>query len=479
MKVNIFDGWENVVTGLGTPKDKTVYTLFRRDSLLSQQQCCDLYHYNDLAKRIIEAVVKMATRRGFKLKTEDQAVSDQLMTTADELGFGVMLAQAACMGRTTGAGAILMNCTDGGTPEQLKLPLDPSAKILNLLMFDGRDLAVDEWEGDIMSPRYGQPKIWRVTPPYLRTKSDKQANLQYIHASRLIVLPGAPTAPREKSDNNGLDFSVLQALYGVLRDFNAAFLGVSNLLYSADQNVFKLKDLAATISTSDTHKEELRARIEAVQRGMSTINAIIIDSEDEFLRLGANFASVPEVLDRFEKRISAACEIPTTVLFGSDPKSPGLNATGDAALQLWYDNCAQYQRLVLEPAVDQFFTQLSGGNLEFNVIWPEIDPNSELVQTDLRSKQAQIDKTYVDLTVLDPSELRDCRFTDDGFSTETTLDPAITAALKQAATEQPLTPEAQQAEATGEDPRQALEQALQSESPDPRAALEQTLVGNQ
>jgi hypothetical protein len=56
-----FDGWQNVITGLGTSRDKGTYAEVV-PTILSQQQCEDLWRGDDMADMIVTALPNDALR---------------------------------------------------------------------------------------------------------------------------------------------------------------------------------------------------------------------------------------------------------------------------------------------------------------------------------------------------------------------------------------------------------------------------------
>ena len=53
--------------------------------------------------------------------------------------------------------------------------------------------------------------------------------------------------------------------------------------------------------------------------------------DDEFERQHVNFSQMPDLMDRYAKRLAAAADIPATRFWGQSPV--GMNATGDSDLE--------------------------------------------------------------------------------------------------------------------------------------------------
>ena len=48
-----FDNWKNVLTGLGTSVDKAMHTKFSRQGRIPDQDLSDLFHGDDISRRVV------------------------------------------------------------------------------------------------------------------------------------------------------------------------------------------------------------------------------------------------------------------------------------------------------------------------------------------------------------------------------------------------------------------------------------------
>src|SRR5690606_11452869 len=61
------DSWKNLLTGLGSHRDKGVYTHFSSENRLSYEYLEELYMNDDIAARICELIPHEMLRQGFSI----------------------------------------------------------------------------------------------------------------------------------------------------------------------------------------------------------------------------------------------------------------------------------------------------------------------------------------------------------------------------------------------------------------------------
>src|SRR4029077_10331200 len=96
----------------------------------------------------------------------------------------------------------------------------------------------------------------------------------------------------------------------------------------------------------------------------SVINAIVMDSEEEWQRIEVTYHGMPEVLQMYLQIAAGAADIPVTRFLGQSPA--GLNSTGESDLQNYYDRVASDQELRLRPALAKLDVALVRSALGMN-----------------------------------------------------------------------------------------------------------------
>jgi phage-related protein (TIGR01555 family) len=138
-----------------------------------------------------------------------------------------------------------------------------------------------------------------------------------------------------------------------------------------------------------------------------------LDSEEEFSRDTVIFAGIPEILDIIFMLISADTGYPITRLFGVSPG--GMNATGESDMRNYYDNVRSIQSTELKSILLYFLRIISEWQKipEPYIKFLPLETMNEKQQADLKKQEADTEsveagtyKTYVDMGVLEPYEVR-------------------------------------------------------------------------
>jgi hypothetical protein len=249
-----------------------------------------------------------------------------------------------------------------------------------------------------------------------------------MHASRLILFPGALTEDRLKQALNGWDLSVLQRPYNALRSDGSTWKSIENLVSQASTGVLSIQGLYAMISGGA--KEALTQRLEAMMVNRGVTRDVVLDKErEEFKRVDTGtFAGLEGISMQGLKRVAAAAEIPVTVLLGEAPA--GLNATGDSDLRWFFMRVDAYRQLTLAKPYLRLVQVLlasdgSPARTEWDkatLKWPELWTPSAIERADIYAKTAAADVAYIEHQVALPEEIALSRFGEDGYSQETNID---------------------------------------------------------
>ena len=198
---------------------------------------------------------------------------------------------------------------------------------------------------------------------------------------------------------------------------------VAHLMTDMSQAVFGMADLHDLIATGQM--DLIEKRLEVVDLSRSVARAMLIDSEKEsFERKPTPLTGVPDLLDRFMIRMSAAAGMPVTLLFGRSPA--GMNATGESDTRAWYNRVEALQGNSLRPRLKRLFRWLltEGGarepdawDVHFKPLWTPTAKES----AEIRHLQAQTDAAYLKEGVVFAEEVALSRFTAQGWSEETEL----------------------------------------------------------
>lgn len=386
------DSWQNLLTGLGTNRDKTSHSYLASNDTLSLPYLENLYLNDDIAARICDLLPNEMLRQGFLI-----TVNEQNFLWAD---IGEILRDTLIKSRIFGAAFIYIGVDDGQNQDQpLAINRVKDIKFLNVLT--PKELSHHGFYEDATTAKYGQPEYYR-----LNTKLSHQTTM--IHESRLIPFYGtSPLDPRQWPS------SVLQRIYPVLQQFHTAWQATAYLMTDAAQGIFKLKGLHSAVASN--RSDELLKRMELVDMSRSVSRSILLDAEDEEFRRDAyGFAGIPEILEKMMLRLAAAARLPVSLLMGQAPA--GMNATGDSDIRFFYDQVRAEQE-ALKPQIERLVKIKHGdGNIKVGITFPALWQMTDREKAELRRMEAETDRIYLQEGVLLPEEVAIKRFSTGDFS---------------------------------------------------------------
>jgi len=444
------DNWQNLLTGLGTSRDKTVYGRFVHLQRIDDQELTSLYHQSSDARKVVAFKPREMLRQGFRINIpEDEEATADLTKAMRNLRLSRHFLNGMIWGRLYGGAAIVMGVDDGQAADQ---PLrEDRIRSLNFMhVVDRRYLMpADYYDDPINDEFFGEPEVFQLVPR-------RGGNSVRIHRSRLILFPGAHTSDEERDRLGGWDYSIIDVVYQELRAFWSVWKSAEHLMSDASQAVFKLQGLMAMIAGGQ--KDILQQRLEIVDMSRSVARAVMLDAENEdFDRRPSSFTDAAGMLDKFMLRLASVTDIPVTILMGRSPA--GQNATGDADFQHFYDNVKSAQENELRPELERAIRIImlsedgpTGGvepddwTLEFESLW-QLTPKE---QAELEKLTADKDKLYTDSGVLLPEEVALSRFRPDGWSPETNIDRDAREEMLAVELAEPTEPEPEPTEGEGE-----------------------------
>jgi phage-related protein (TIGR01555 family) len=422
-----WDGWKNILTGLGTGKDARTFSQAEWRKM-SETDIENLYASSAMAEKICDMPIDDAFTDGFKfggLGTSDlakfQAEWDRLKATTH---FRELFKRA----RQYGGACLLKVYNDDLRMENPVDVKNSPTEIKNLLLFNRFELFVD-YEGvdkDMLSPTFGTPKVYQFIG---RGAVIAENNMAPIHASRMIRVDGAWLPDRLRVSNNYWHDTVLSKVYDAIRNYETAHDSMNQLTKDLSVGVFKIKNLAS-IMTGPDGDTSITNRLHAVNMSKSIARAVVVDAEGEgFEWQNRTISGAGELVGLAENRLAADSKFPKTKLFGTSPQG-GLGQSGDTEGETWYKFVEGKQKNDLEPIMLEFgreicaYLGIKNGD-KLTMTWNPLWSLSEKEEAELRNKQAQTDQIYMEWNVTDPSEVRKSRFMGDKYSIETTLDKSL------------------------------------------------------
>jgi len=414
------DGWSNIYTGQGIEgKDKFLGTSFGRVARFTEQQLSDLYRGDGFAKRIIDFPTGEMIREWFEVNGDTDGDINKYLATIRTRQAVLMALRWA---RLHGGAIVVMIINDGGS---LDTPLN-EANVRGIEAFHIYERWRITWTTadlyqDPNDPKFGTLEYYHVSPV-----SEGGISPFTVHETRILKFDGMPVSNKVRQENNGWGDSYIQSVYNELANLTGSFYAARNVLDDFVQILIKIENLQELIAAGN--EALVRKRLEIIDMGRHMMNTIMLDAREDYEKHSSSIAGMSDVLQKMGEALSTVTEIPMTLLFGQSPK--GFNAKDDGSLRKWYDKVAQDQEDELRPNLERLVylsmiskegptsgSEIKDWSITFNPLWQPTE--QEIV--DMRNKQAETDKIYIDSGVLFPEEVATSRFGGDEYSIETKL----------------------------------------------------------
>lgn len=420
--MDIFDGWKNVMTGLGMKsRDKKMATeLFLE--VLSQREVEELYAGDDIAEKAVDVLVDDMFREGTEFKSEDQKVMEMLESEHDRLGVIDKIREAKRQARLYGGAAVILGIEDGQDASE-PVKYQNIRRINYATVLNRHELPYQRVQNDPTKPNFGEPDQYMI--------SSNERSGAIIHRSRMLIFHGS-YLPRELYKSNGYwHQSVLVKVRQDIIGFSSAYHKIYSLLEDFDQGVYKIKDLGKLIASG---KDQLvLKRLQMIDSKRSMIKSIVVDADGEdFERKTTSFQAVPDILDRIAGRIAGALKMPKTKLL-SEGAAGTLGGGGESELKEWYDQVSREQRKVLNPEfrylnmliMAQLRGPFKGKQEDIDIAHRPLRKMSQKEKAELQKITAEADQININMGIYTADEAAISHFGGSEFSTDIKLSSEV------------------------------------------------------
>lgn len=337
-------------SGAGMPNllEATEYPLTRFTQ--NWQVLNSLYRSHWVVQKIINTIPQDMMKNGYDLQSDinpDQIQKISKIIRQTRLHSKIL--NGLYWGRLYGgaAGIIMID----GEADRMDEPLD-----LDRVMpgaFKGL-LIMDRWSGiqpsadlitDITDPDFGTPEYYEVTLP------EGQGVIR-LHNSRVCRFSGREMPYLEKLAENYWGTSEMEHVFSELKKRDNVSWNIALLTFMANIRVMKMDGMEQLMAYGGGKQQEaLYNTLEGLNMMLNNNGIQILGKDDSYESHQYTFSGLGEVYDRFMMDVSGACGIPVTKLFGRSPA--GMNSTGDADMDNYYDTIEQSQESQLRPVLDK------------------------------------------------------------------------------------------------------------------------------
>lgn len=329
----------NLVTQMGTAKDKSGYAAYGVVTDLTQQQALAAYRSDWIARKVVDIPAFDMIREGRNWQA-DGADIEKLEAQEARLQLWPKMAKALKLARLYGGSAIILGMGDA-RPD---LPLEIDRVGLDDLSFihvaSRYEITAGQVNRDAASPLWGEPADYTMA-------SSARGQLK-LHPSRVIPFIGAEVP--DLSYSQGWGDSILQSVDEAVKNAGLAATSIAQLLQEAKVDVFKIPNFMASVG-DPAYRDKIIDRISLANQSKSINNGLLMDKEEEWTQKQISFSQLPEVLALYLQIAAGAADIPATRLLGQSPT--GMNSTGESDLRNYYDRLAAEQEVYLRPRLER------------------------------------------------------------------------------------------------------------------------------
>ena len=430
----VYDGFINFITGLGTLKDPTTSLRYNYVEL-NRNDVEAAYRSNWIARVAINAPAEDATKEWRSWQASQEQI-EEIEDVEKQFEIQKKMRQAITRARLYGGAAIVIGVEQGNIDEPLDLEAVGQDDLKWVVVMNRYELNAGPRIYDVESPWYTRPEYYMVATPTINVDDrypGQVSGTARMHPSRVIEFVGneLPDWRLAPLGGNWGD-SVLQTLDETLKDFGLSLGGIANMINDAKMDVIKIPEFSKKIS-DDKYASNLLKRFSTANQMKSNINSLIMDKEEEWNRIQTTFAGLPQVLQTLMPIVSAAGGIPVSRLMGQAPGKGLSQATsgGESDIYNYYDGIASKQKTEYSPAMtplDQVIVRSALGSYDPEIYYdwtPLYTPDPAEVAT-IALQKVQTTQAYVATGLINEDVMRAVvvnQLTEDG--TYPGLDDAI------------------------------------------------------
>jgi len=339
----INDGLQSIIAGMVPERDKAQTVSYVAPTLTSTAYLT-AYRTTPWARKIIDRPAKDAFRKWRQWNADPNQITS-IEREEKRLQLKAKLTKAYRIARLTGkAHAYFDLGDDPSQPVNLNAVRAKSIRFITVLA--DSDVSPGVQDDDPMSPYYGTPAN------YLITSVSKGA--VYIHPSRMVTFYGADIPEGERTLKRA--DSVLAAVMTTLHHHDATMANIASLIFEAKVDVITVPGLARMLA-DPVQSDQVLERFRLMALGKGNNGTVLINGPESadvpgemWEQKTQTFATLPDLIDRFQLALAGAADMPRALLFGVS--AGGLGSTGDLELSAYYDRINDLQSNEIQPAMD-------------------------------------------------------------------------------------------------------------------------------
>lgn len=395
----------NLVSSLGNPvKDKVLNTSYQLVQLGDDQ--LEYAFRGDWVARKIVCVPPFDMTREWRGWMADKDTVEKIEAEEMRLGLQHKVRTALTRARLYGGAGLVLGVDQGSAEQELRVDQISKGQLKYVNCVGRQNLTSGPLQLNASREYYGEPEYYEV-----RGASDGIP--VRVHPSRVVRFVGAPFPDEQmrSSLQNTWGDSVLLALNDAIVNVGLTTHSIAQLVSELKIDVIKIPDLMNNVETAE-YRNKILQRFQLANVGKSTVNALLMDSNEEWQRISASMTGVTDVLRLYIMVAAAAADIPATRLAGQSPV--GMNSTGESDTRNYYDRLASEQKVDLSASLyrlDEVMLRSTLGTRDPSIsyFWRPLWQMDKVQAADVALKKAQAFQVDVQSGVMDLDALREGR----------------------------------------------------------------------
>lgn len=339
-----FDGFNAVLNQLKEKNSHERASINKRS--LANRHIDNIVDGKQLLLRQIEVPAYCATQFYPTIDIGSDLKARKIITYLRKENWLLKFRKVMSLANRYGAAYIILR-TAGETDDSLPLKL---GAIASTRLVTQEELM--EYRPTAMGIDYGDPEYYQA-----RIMAGENPQL-IVHSSRVLAFYGKQRTAYDLIHNNYRHSPIWLPTYPLFQYYEAALETSLSMLKDSSIGVYKMLGLTKLLNTAKTQDckdqltKDLYGRLSTLLEGMSVMNKIVIDMENEsFEFVERDFSNVEKIVAVFKTAFAEVCDLPSTVLFSSNTEEGLFSNVGQADRQLLASNTNATQNQQLTPAL--------------------------------------------------------------------------------------------------------------------------------
>lgn len=394
-RTKVSDGaYENLATGLGMiSMDKTEGIRAKAYAPTPVLELASMKTGDGIAAFIVDGPAEVALMNDISIAGDTDGEALKLF---DSSGCRRAVKRAGSEARLTG-GTVVVTEYEGDSPDGLLSEPSNTAKVSGYRVYSSAsvDLRSDDFEGDF-------PRVFRV----------RRLDGEYVevHPSRCTVFHGQELPDALFSAGLSERFFGTSSLAPVAQSLKE-LAGVSGAIFNMAQEtgvlLMKMSNLNMLLSKPDCGIADIHKVMSLMKLTMNSMRAVFAGKDDGFEILNHSFAGLSDIWQKAMNLVASKSRIPVSILFGQS--ATGLAQTNEGDSKAWAQTVGAWRSDCLYRPTCRLIADLTRRNLgkELNEFeWGAVDEMTLKESLEAKKLQAETLRSYYDMGVLSPDEIR-------------------------------------------------------------------------